>query len=102
MYVDDAPGITPLRAQLTFPSWNGRDVLRGLSTFNSASYPGTFRWRSLGELRGVPEPGLRAPRVEHGLLRAHRDDAGAAAAGAARARRRPGVADAALAIVRLE
>jgi hypothetical protein len=42
MYVDDAPGVTPLRTQLTFPSWNGRDVLRGLSAFNPGSYPGAF------------------------------------------------------------
>ena len=42
MYVDDAPGLTPLRPQLSLPSWNGRDILRGLNAFNATSYPGAF------------------------------------------------------------
>ncbi|MGZ8379287.1 MAG: Ig-like domain-containing protein [Gemmatirosa sp.] len=42
MYVDDAPGLTPARAQLSFPSWNGREILRGLNGFSASSYPGAF------------------------------------------------------------
>ena len=42
MYVDDAPGLTPARAQLTLPSWNTRDLLRGLNAANPTSYPGAF------------------------------------------------------------
>jgi hypothetical protein len=42
MYVDDAPGLTPARAQLTLPSWNTRDLLRGLNASNPTSYPGAF------------------------------------------------------------
>ena len=42
MYVDDAPGLTPARAQLTFPSWHTRDLLRGLNASNPAAYPGAF------------------------------------------------------------
>ncbi|MDF1502495.1 hypothetical protein, partial [Roseisolibacter sp. H3M3-2] len=42
MFLDDAPGFAPLRAQLGFPSWNARDLLRGLSAFSPGSYPGAF------------------------------------------------------------
>ena len=42
MYVDDAPGLTPARAQLTQPSWNTRDLLRGLNASNPTTYPGAF------------------------------------------------------------
>jgi hypothetical protein len=42
MYVDDAPGLTPARSQLSFPSWNGREILRGLNGFSAGSYPGAF------------------------------------------------------------
>lgn len=42
MYVDDAPGLTPVRPQLSLPSWNGRDILRGLNGFSATSYPGAF------------------------------------------------------------
>lgn len=36
--VDDAPGFTPERRELTFPSWNTNDVMNGLAT----SYPTSF------------------------------------------------------------
>lgn len=36
--VDDLPGFTPARPQLTFPSWNVSEVMSGLA----ASYPSTF------------------------------------------------------------
>jgi hypothetical protein len=42
VYADDAPGAAPRRAQLAFPSWNQRDILRGVSTFNPLGYPGAF------------------------------------------------------------
>jgi hypothetical protein len=42
MYLDDAPGLTPARTQLSFPSWNGREILRGLNGFSATSYPGAF------------------------------------------------------------
>jgi hypothetical protein len=42
LYVDDAPGFTPLRAQLTQPSWNTRDMLRGLNASSPPLYPGAF------------------------------------------------------------
>jgi len=36
--VDNLPGFTPTRSQLSFPSWNSRDIFAGLA----ASYPGAF------------------------------------------------------------
>jgi hypothetical protein len=42
MYVDDAPGLTPARVQLTLPSWHTRDLLRGLNASNPTAYPGAF------------------------------------------------------------
>lgn len=36
--VDNLPGFTPVRPQLTFPSWNSRDIFAGLAT----TYPGAF------------------------------------------------------------
>jgi hypothetical protein len=56
MYVDDAPGLTAARPQLSLPSWNGREILRGLNTFNAATYPGAFplavRPVTYGEFQG--------------------------------------------------
>ncbi len=60
--VDDLPGFTPARAQLTFPSWNVNDVWQGLA----GSYPGAFvsaplRGRTLGfGTFAVTVPALRA------------------------------------------
>jgi hypothetical protein len=36
--VDNLPGFTPVRSQLTFPSWNSRDIFAGLAS----TYPGAF------------------------------------------------------------
>jgi hypothetical protein len=36
--VDNLPGFSPVRSQLTFPSWNSRDIFAGLAT----TYPGAF------------------------------------------------------------
>jgi hypothetical protein len=38
MMVDDYPGFTPQRVQLTFPSWNLRDIFAGMNT----DIPSTF------------------------------------------------------------
>jgi hypothetical protein len=40
--LDDLPGFTPARAQLTFPSWNVRDVYAGLNRDFAGSYPAPF------------------------------------------------------------
>ena len=42
MYVDDAPGLTPRRSQLTLPSWNTRDVMRGVTARAPSTYPNAF------------------------------------------------------------
>ncbi|AHG90001.1 Peptidase M30, hyicolysin [Gemmatirosa kalamazoonensis] len=40
--VDDRPGFTPRDATLTIPSWNTRDVFRGLSAANPIGFPRPF------------------------------------------------------------
>jgi hypothetical protein len=51
--VDNLPGFTPARPQLSFPSWNSRDIFTGLSS----SYPGVF----------VPDP-LNARAMSFGAF----------------------------------
>jgi hypothetical protein len=42
MALDDYPGFTASRTQLSMPSWNTRDVFRGLNTANPSAYPFAF------------------------------------------------------------
>ena len=39
---DDRPGVTPRRAQLSLPSWNTRDIFRGLNAADSRLYRSAF------------------------------------------------------------
>ncbi len=40
LYLDDAPGFTPINPRLTFPSWNLRDIFAGMNAdFGQSFYP---------------------------------------------------------------
>jgi hypothetical protein len=42
MAFDDHPSFTPARSQLRMPSWDTRDVFKGLNLSSPSSYPNAF------------------------------------------------------------